>query len=233
MSHPKSATAAEYVLGTLDFAERREFERELSSDPELQALVEDWRDKLGPIDDIAEPVEPSADLWDRISAQVDDIQTGANVVAFERPHVRRSPVRRPAAAVLGLIAASVIGVFVVQNMRDVSTKDPKSPAQIAAPAQTPAQPGQPATVTAAAPCPKEATGGIETAGAPKDYPGRPENPLSRASSISGNGAIVLGGGPKIETPKTADPQGPGNVVTASAPRDGNLAVASNDSTRCR
>ncbi|EIJ48349.1 hypothetical protein GWL_03830 [Herbaspirillum sp. GW103] len=58
--------AAQYVLGTLPYAQRQEVERRLPTDPALRAAVDDWEAKLHPLTALAEPVQPSTSLWQRI-----------------------------------------------------------------------------------------------------------------------------------------------------------------------
>jgi anti-sigma-K factor RskA len=62
----RSATAAEYVMGTLTDEERAQFEQSLARDFALQQDVYYWQDKLLPMTRILAPVEPSAHLWERI-----------------------------------------------------------------------------------------------------------------------------------------------------------------------
>ncbi|MEP7208318.1 MAG: anti-sigma factor [Casimicrobiaceae bacterium] len=66
----RSATAAEYVIGTLPDAERTEFEQALAHDAGLRRDVYFWQDKLLPVTDRLVPVEPSATLWPRIAAGI-------------------------------------------------------------------------------------------------------------------------------------------------------------------
>ena len=64
--------AAEYVLGTLAGDERRRFAAALAHDPELQAQVEAWEQRLQGLGQDEIPVEPSAGLWDKIESALDD-----------------------------------------------------------------------------------------------------------------------------------------------------------------
>jgi anti-sigma-K factor RskA len=58
--------AAEYVLGSLDAAERQEAERRIATVPEFAALVRDWEQRLGPLQGRIRPVEPPPGLFKRI-----------------------------------------------------------------------------------------------------------------------------------------------------------------------
>lgn len=64
------ALAAEYALGVLEGADRREAEALMMRDPAFAAAVARWRDQLAPVAETVQPVQPPAGLWDRIDAQV-------------------------------------------------------------------------------------------------------------------------------------------------------------------
>jgi anti-sigma-K factor RskA len=60
--------AAEYVLGVLGAAERREVERRLPRDQALARAVAFWEERLGGLADGVKPVAPPAATWSRIEA---------------------------------------------------------------------------------------------------------------------------------------------------------------------
>jgi anti-sigma-K factor RskA len=60
--------AAEYVLGVLGIAERREVERRLPRDQALARAVAFWEERLGGLAAAVEPVAPPATTWPRIEA---------------------------------------------------------------------------------------------------------------------------------------------------------------------
>jgi len=62
--------AGEYVLGTLPAAARRDVEQRLAREPQLRAEVDAWERRLLPLTELAEPVEPSAQLWPRIATSL-------------------------------------------------------------------------------------------------------------------------------------------------------------------
>jgi len=106
--------AAEYILGTLDAAERRAAEARIAADPAFRELVADWERHLQPLADGVPPVAPSAGHFDRVLAAIDAAPTSApadNVVALRRS-VRRW---RVTSAVAGLAAAALLAVVVVQR----------------------------------------------------------------------------------------------------------------------
>jgi anti-sigma-K factor RskA len=60
--------AAEYVLGVLSAAERREVERRLAQEPALDVEVAFWEERLGGLADAVDPVAPPDAAWSRIEA---------------------------------------------------------------------------------------------------------------------------------------------------------------------
>lgn len=58
--------AADYVLGTLDASRRADVQQRLPHDPALREAVQFWEQRLQPLTDLVEPVQPSAELWSRI-----------------------------------------------------------------------------------------------------------------------------------------------------------------------
>ncbi|MBH1965864.1 MAG: anti-sigma factor [Comamonadaceae bacterium] len=62
--------AGEYVLGTLDGAQRRSIESRMEHEPALRASVQAWDERLFPLTTLAPPANPSAELWPRIAASV-------------------------------------------------------------------------------------------------------------------------------------------------------------------
>jgi anti-sigma-K factor RskA len=68
MDEDREILAAEYVLGTLDVAERAEAERLIATEPEFAARVRYWESRLSPLADVVEGVEPPASVWPKILA---------------------------------------------------------------------------------------------------------------------------------------------------------------------
>ena len=58
--------AADYVLGTLDRAQRRDLERRLPLDAALRRAVDAWEARLHGLTALAPPIEPPVALWQRI-----------------------------------------------------------------------------------------------------------------------------------------------------------------------
>ncbi|NPT57831.1 anti-sigma factor [Paraburkholderia elongata] len=67
---PDDLRCAEYVLGVLDAAERREIEEAMQHDPQLAANVARWQNRLMPLnEDIAEMTAPPK-VWARIQSEL-------------------------------------------------------------------------------------------------------------------------------------------------------------------
>ena len=66
----RDALAGEYVLGTLSAARRRDIEQRLPQDAALRTAVQQWHERLLPLAALAEPVEPSPQLWRRIEGSL-------------------------------------------------------------------------------------------------------------------------------------------------------------------
>ncbi len=66
----RDALAAEYVLGTLQGAARRRFERSLKDDPRLRQAVAHWQTRMAPLDEKIDPVKPRARVWRRIEERI-------------------------------------------------------------------------------------------------------------------------------------------------------------------
>jgi anti-sigma-K factor RskA len=60
------ALASEYVLGTLEPAQRRDVQNRLAVDADLRAAVDAWEERLLALTELAEPQTPSPTLWGRI-----------------------------------------------------------------------------------------------------------------------------------------------------------------------
>lgn len=107
------ALAAEYVLGTLDVAERASAAARRQREPRLDQGITDWERRLTPLGETAAEVTPPAGLFDRIEARLALAAAGTsqsdNVVHLERRVTRW---RRAAIAASTLAAglALVIGL---------------------------------------------------------------------------------------------------------------------------
>ncbi len=90
MTDDREEFAAEYALGTLDQAERAQAVAMTAADPDFAALVRGWELRLGELQAMVAPVEPPAELWQRIKARVVHTQQDARPRLMERPRPRPS-----------------------------------------------------------------------------------------------------------------------------------------------
>ena len=81
----RSASAGEYVLGTLPAAESAAFERALAGDAALHAEVYRWQDRLLALADRVAAVEPARELWSRIEARLGVASAAAAVTSAATP----------------------------------------------------------------------------------------------------------------------------------------------------
>jgi anti-sigma-K factor RskA len=102
----KDVLAAEYVLGTLGSDERAEAQALIAIDPVFADVVRGWERRLGELSAMVDPVEPPADMWDRIKAGVTvsdrsapATQPVAQAVQQDQPgEAKASPPEPPVAA---------------------------------------------------------------------------------------------------------------------------------------
>ena len=102
--------AAEYVLGTLDAAERASVTARLEREVELARAVRAWEDRLGPLSDAVPEMNPPAAVYDALVARLfGSPRTGGAPDRRDLPADLRRRLRRwqAATAGLGLLAASL------------------------------------------------------------------------------------------------------------------------------
>lgn len=120
--------AAEYVLGTLDLAERRSFAERLATSGTMRASVLAWQNRLAGLSEAVAPVAPPAQIWPQIERATRG--AGAKTHAFKvidgggfagpSPKLKESRNRWRAAALLsGSIAAALL-VFIAN--REISPR---------------------------------------------------------------------------------------------------------------
>lgn len=91
--------AGEYVLGTLDPAERRAFHRRLLTDPAAVAAVATWQDRLSPLLLTVPEEAPPAGLWARIGTDAGP--------ANDNGRLRRWQLATVAAALVALVSTGM------------------------------------------------------------------------------------------------------------------------------
>ncbi len=109
--------AAEYVLGTLDAAERADVARRRAREPQLDAAIAAWERRLGPLSAAVPPVEPPADLLGKIRGRIDAAGPGGEVVVLRRA------VQRWRAIGLSAMAAAA-ALLVVIGVREAGREPP-------------------------------------------------------------------------------------------------------------
>ena len=75
----RDALAAEYVLGTLAAEERAHAETLLATDMGFAESVRQWERRLGELNVMVEAVDPPAELWDTIKANIETVPGGEQV----------------------------------------------------------------------------------------------------------------------------------------------------------
>ena len=119
----RDATAAEYVLGTLDAAERETARSMILTDGEFAAQVRQWERRLGELHALAGAVDPPAAVWDAIKAKLPNAPPSGFLRLPELPRLRPLPTNvveltarvvrwRTIAAATGTMAA-VFALFIV------------------------------------------------------------------------------------------------------------------------
>ncbi|MFG1463525.1 anti-sigma factor [Xanthobacter sp. DSM 24535] len=101
--------AAEYVLGTLDGAEREAARSRIAHDPAFAALVRLWEGRLGPLHELAVSVAPPSSLLTELMVALpgaavlppaaDEETAPADGRPREKVQVQRAPAEQPQAAV--------------------------------------------------------------------------------------------------------------------------------------
>lgn len=111
----RTATAGEYVLGTLDAGERADVERALPGDGALRAEVYRWQDRLLSLLRRVAPAEPDAALWSRIAAKLGSQPSARSDGAANDPLWQRLR-RWQLAGGLAIAASLVLATLLVLRM---------------------------------------------------------------------------------------------------------------------
>jgi anti-sigma-K factor RskA len=104
--------AAEYVLGSLDPAEREHVDARRKTDASLADAIEAWQRRLGPLSEQAPGIEPPPHLLDsilsRISTQGPPTARTAEIVPFRRSSGRRLRIAISAGALAACLALAIV-----------------------------------------------------------------------------------------------------------------------------
>lgn len=130
MTGHERSLAADYVLGLLDPAAESQAERRLARDPAFVREVDAWRSRLAELDDTADAVAPSENLWLRI---VQDIQTVPPPAPREGMLVRmwNSLGALRVASVAGALAALALAVVSALTLNYARSVDARKPVYVA------------------------------------------------------------------------------------------------------
>src|ERR1700674_2108251 len=107
--------AAEYVLGSLDPAERKEVAARRRMDGALDDAVKAWEKRLGPLSDLVPGIEPRSDLFSKIASQLwvprDRLVGRARAPFQHKGTKRRLALSAGACALAACLAMAVVWVF--------------------------------------------------------------------------------------------------------------------------
>jgi anti-sigma-K factor RskA len=121
MNEEREIAAAEYVLGTLHADERTLFASVLAHDPEAQAAVAAWQNRLAPLSAAVVGVAPPPEIWDRIDGALPGpqpfavIEGGRAAEAPGQTPLRRALNRWRAAAIAAGTVAAGLAFYVVDR----------------------------------------------------------------------------------------------------------------------
>lgn len=107
--------AGEYVLGTLDTAERAQVAARRLREAPLDAAIRDWELRLSPLNDSTKSASPPADLLQRIERRIDEIKKSDLTVVNIADLQRRVQRWRRVAVAASAIAASLMVVVGVRE----------------------------------------------------------------------------------------------------------------------
>ena len=107
------ALAAEYVLGSLDAAERGDVEARRRKEGALRSAIEAWERRLAPLFEAAPEVAPPRDLLDRILVRIADepVRRAMPVLAVESASPRRMRFMVSAGALAACLALAIAAWF--------------------------------------------------------------------------------------------------------------------------
>ena len=110
--------AGEYVLGTLSAAKRAGLTERMKNDAALRTAVELWEEKLAPLSELVEPVQPSTALWARIESSVTATTAGRTPPARVKPPASwwNSLNLWRGLAASGFATAAIMGVAIITQV---------------------------------------------------------------------------------------------------------------------
>lgn len=177
----RDALAAEYVLGTLSADERDQAEALLLIDPGFAEIVRGWERRLGELNVMVEAVEPPAEIWEHIKADIDGAERriAAEVALAD---AQGDAVSRPETEALPNIEETA-----AQTVPEAVDSTPQTTAETSE-ETTPAAPAMPADDSAAA------------------MPDELSEDLDDGAAVTALASSLLPPEPAAEAPKAAEPE---------------------------
>src|SRR4051812_12433130 len=132
MDEDRDGFAAEYVLGTLDSEERAQADALVLVDQDFAAKVRQWERRLGELNVLVAPVEPTAPVWERIKEglastgqsehlhlpEVPDLPQVPDLPDAQIIHMTQRMQRwRGFSTITGLMAACLVGIVLVREYK--------------------------------------------------------------------------------------------------------------------
>lgn len=122
------ALAGEYVLGTLDPAERASVAARRQREPALDEAITAWEARLAPLDDATAPVAPSAALYPRIERRINDIGRIDPARPVDLADLHRTMARWKRLAIAATAAAASLAIAI--GLRETVLR-PQQPTYVA------------------------------------------------------------------------------------------------------
>lgn len=111
------ALAGEYVLGTLDAAERASIAARRQREPDLDAAIVAWERRLSPLAAAAKPVAPPPDLFRQIERRLDGHVPSREATELATVRLQLQRWRRIGLAASAIAAALLVAVGVREATR--------------------------------------------------------------------------------------------------------------------
>lgn len=129
MTPEDDVVAAEYVLGTLSPDERAAFAARRLREPDLDAAIRAWEERLAPLAEAVPPIEPAADFLPSIQARIRaahpiEAATATSADAAIAEWRRRAASWRVAAIAASCVAALLaVGLVVRERQRATAPRE--------------------------------------------------------------------------------------------------------------
>lgn len=122
------ALAGEYVLGTLDAAERATVAARRQREPALDTAIGEWEMRLAPLNGLVAPVTPPPDLFQRIEQRLQATEESSTSVLVELAELRTRLARWKQVAAAASAVAAALAVTI--GLRETIVR-PQQPTHVA------------------------------------------------------------------------------------------------------